>query len=279
MLNEFEKINTHPKPFKHYTAKELWSDEEIANRMLEFSHNSKENSQSRNKSFNKKSAEWIISHFNLNKNSKVIDFGCGTGYYTTFFAEANATVTGIDFCSSSIDKARRIAKQKELKINYLCQDYIDFKTEEKFDLVTMLALDFCTLSPKNRKKMLNKFKSILKPNGSILLDVHSLNSYNEREKTAYYEKNLLDGFWSSGKYHSFISTFNYAKKKIILDIYTILDNKHTKFIYNWIQCFDQSSIRNEFEKYGFKINEFFSDITGKTLTSESEEIAIVAKLT
>ena len=277
MFKEFEKVNQRPKPFEYYTAKDLWTNEQVANRMLEFSHNPEENSQNRSETFNKQSSEWIISHFNINKNSKIIDFGCGSGYYTTQFAETGAEVTGIDFSSSSIEKAKNIASQKGLNINYICQDYLNFKTKERFDLITMVALDFCALSPKHRKTMLNTFKNILKPNGAILLDVYSLYSYNERNKTAFYEKNLLDGFWSSGKYHGFINTFNYAKKKIILDIYTILDNKHTKFLYNWMQYFDKKSISKEVEESGFQIKDFFSDITGKTFSKESGEIAIVAK--
>ena len=49
--------------------------------------------------------------------------------------------------------------------------------------------------------------------------------------------------------------------------------------YNWLQCYSNDSLRNEFEENGFKIEELYSDVAGKPFTSESAEIAIVAKKT
>jgi len=133
------------------------------------------------------------------------------------------------------------------------------------------------LSPDQRKKMLSKFNSLLKPDGSILLDVYSLNSFNKKEETATYELNQLNGFWSPEDYYCFVNTFKYENEKVILDKYTIIEKSRKRVVYNWLQCYSKDSLKNEFEESGFKIGEIYSDVAGETFASESEDIAIVAK--
>ncbi len=64
---------------------------------------------------------------------------------------------------------------------------------------------------------------------------------------------------------------------MILDKYTIIEESRTRVVYNWLQYFSKDSLRNEFEENGFKVEESYSDVAGKTFTPESLEIAIVAK--
>jgi hypothetical protein len=141
----------------------------------------------------------------------------------------------------------------------------------------MIMCDFCVLSPEQRKKMLSKFYSLLKPGGSVLLDVYSLNSFNQKEESATYELNQLNGFWSPEDYYCFINTFKYEKEKVTLDKYTIIEESRKRVVYNWLQYYSKESLAKEFEANGFKVEKLYSDVAGKAFDSESAEIAIVAK--
>lgn len=213
MFNELLEINKRPKPFEYYTASELWTDEHTSKKMLEYHLNESIDVSSKNVNFINKSVEWIICHFNLNNDSELIDFGCGPGLYTTRFARNNIKATGIDFSKRSIEYAKHLAKNDNLDISYINTNYLEYESSNKFDLVTMIMCDYCALSPDQRKLMLDKFKKILKPDGSILLDVYSLNSYNNREEKVIYEFNQLSKFWSADDYYSFQNTFKYDKEK------------------------------------------------------------------
>ncbi len=188
----------------------------------------------------------------------------------------NADVTGIDFSKRSIRYAKKIADQKGLDITYYQQNYLEFETEKRFDLITMIFCDFCALSPLQRKTLLAKFYAFLKPGGSVLLDVHSLNTFNSRDKLAIYERNQMDNFWSPKNYYGFLNTFKYTKEKVTLDKYTIIEEAKTRVVYNWLQYFSQDSLREEFETNGFKAEEFYSDVAGSTFYPESPDIAIIA---
>lgn len=277
MFKELKEINVRPAPFQFYTADELWTDEHTSKKMLEYHLNESIDASSRNKNFIERSVEWIVSHFEVDKNTEIADFGCGPGLYTTMLAERGAIVTGIDFSENSLKYAEQVAAENGLKVNYVLTDYLDFETTSRYDLIIMIMCDFCVLSPEQRKKLLSKFNSILKPNGSVLLDVYSLNSFEQREESATYELNQLNGFWSPEDYYCFVNTFKYEKEKVILDKYTIIEESRKRVVYNWLQCYSKDSLRNEFEENGFKIEELYSDVAGKPFTSESAEIAIVAK--
>ena len=277
MFKVLQEVNDRPVPFQFYTADELWTNEHTSKHMLEYHLNESVDASSRKKSFIERSVEWIVSHFTVDKNTEIADFGCGPGLYTTRLAERGAIVTGIDFSDNSLMYARQVAAEKGLNINYVLTNYLDFETIESFDLITMIMCDFCVLSPEQRKKMLLKFNSLLKPDGSVLLDVYSLNSFNQKEESATYELNQLNGFWSPDYYYCFVNTFKYEKEKVILDKYTIIEETRKRVVYNWLQCYSKDSIRNEFEDNGFKVEELYADVAGKALSPESTEIAIVAK--
>ncbi|MBW7992020.1 MAG: class I SAM-dependent methyltransferase [Planctomycetes bacterium] len=276
MFQELKEINSRPTPFQFYTADELWTDEHTSKQMLEYHLNESIDVSSRNKSFIDCSVEWIVSRFGVDESMKIADFGCGPGLYTTRLAERGAIVTGIDFSENSLRHAKQVAEEKGLNINYVLTNYLDFDTTDRFDLITMIMCDYCALSPEQRKKLLSHFRSLLKPEGSVLLDVYSLNSFNQKEESTSYELNHLNSFWSPDDYYCFVNTFKYDSEQVILDKYTIIEKARKRVVYNWLQYFSEDSLRNEFEGNDFKIEALYSDVAGKAITSDSTEIAIVA---
>ena len=74
-----------------------------------------------------------------------------------------------------------------------------------------------------------------------------------------------------------MNTFKYEEEKVILDKYTIIEESRTRVVYNWLQYFSKDSFIKEFEENGFKVEGLYSDVAGKAFSSESAEIAIVAK--
>ena len=277
MFEELERINERPEPFQCYTASDLWTDEHTSKQMLSFHLNETVDVSSRNAEFINRSVEWIVSEFNIGRDFKIVDFGCGPGLYTNRLAERGATVTGIDFSNNSLKYAKQVAAEKGLKIDYVLRNYLKFETVNSFDLFIMIMCDYCVLSPEQRKVMLSKFNSLLRPDGSVLLDVYSLNTFNQKEESATYELNQLNGFWSPEDYYCFVNTFKYEKEKVILDKYTIIEESRKRVVYNWLQCYSKDSLRDEFEENGFKVEELYSDVAGKAFISESTEIAVVAK--
>jgi len=277
MFEELEKINARPEPFEFYTASDLWADEHTSEQMLRFHLNEEIDVSSRKAEFIDRSVEWITSRFNVGAGAKIADFGCGPGLYATRLARRQADVTGIDFSLRSIQYAQEVATKEGLSVRYANQNYLEFETDDRFHLVLMIMCDFCALSPVQRRLMLKKFHRILRPGGSVLLDVYSLAAFEGREEMAIYEENLLDGFWSPNKYYGFLNTFKYQREKVVLDKYTLIEADRTRTVYNWLQHFTPETLEREFDECGFVVEGFYSDVAGSPFNPENDEFAVVAK--
>jgi cyclopropane fatty-acyl-phospholipid synthase-like methyltransferase len=277
MFNQLEEINFHPKPFEFYTARELWTDKYTSTQMLSFHLNGNVDISSRKLSFINKSVNWIISQFDIHEGKSIIDFGCGPGLYTERLAKTNATITGIDFSKNSIEYARNRAANEKLNIHYVNQDYLEFNSNNKYDLIIMIFCDYCALSPEQRKVLLEKFKILLKMDGSILLDVYSLNAFNQTKESTAYAVNHENNFWSPEKCYEFLNTFKYDDVKVTLDKYTIIERNRTRKIFNWLQYFDKASLTKEFAESGMKIEEYLGNVAGDEFNIDGNEFAIVAK--
>jgi cyclopropane fatty-acyl-phospholipid synthase-like methyltransferase len=245
--------------------------------MLKFHLDGDVDLSSRNAKFIHRSVDWILSRFNVSAGTKIADFGCGPGLYSAKLARRRADVTGIDFSKRSIRYARETAAREGLSIRYLNQNYLEFETNDRFNLVLMIMCDFCALSPDQRRTMLNKFHTILEPGGAVLLDVYSMVAFAERTEVATYEANLLGGFWSPNRYYGFLNTFMYEEERVVLDKYTLIEPSRTRTVYNWLQYFSPELLESEFADCGFSVENCYSDVAGTPFDPHSTEFAIVAR--
>ncbi|MEN9406352.1 MAG: hypothetical protein RLZ12_636 [Bacillota bacterium] len=231
---------------------------------------------SRKKNFINRSVDWITAYFKLNCHTKVCDFGCGPGLYTSSFAENGAQVTGLDFSKNSIAYAAKQAKKNNLQIAYILQDYLTFNTTKKFDLITMIYCDFCVLNPQQRDLLLQKFHSILTETGRVLLDVSSLATYADKQETSTYEY-IQNGFWSANSHYVFHNTFKYKKELLLLDKFTIIEESKIRESYNWLQCYNIQTISSELQQNNLKLVDYFSNVAGDKYDESATEIALVIK--
>ena len=141
----------------------------------------------------------------------------------------------------------------------------------------MIMCDYCALGPGQRKELLQKFYKLLKPDGSVLLDVYTLEAFRKREERSEYEVNLLNGFWSPERYYGFLNVFKYEEEKVVLDKYTIVEKDRIRTVYNWLQYFSPESLKEELEKGKFKVQNLFSDVSGSHYDPHSEEMAVELK--
>jgi cyclopropane fatty-acyl-phospholipid synthase-like methyltransferase len=277
MFEVLEEINARPPLYGSYTAAELWTDEHISKQMLDCHLDEAVDLASWNHDLIDRSVEWLASRFPLEQGTRIVDFGCGPGLYATRLAERGAAVTGIDFSTRSIDYARGVADEKGLDICYINQDYLAFQTEQRFQLAIMVMCDFCALSPTQRRTILGTFQAILEPGGSVLMDVHSLAAFEQREETATYAPNLMGGFWSADAYYGFLNTHKYEDEKVVLDKYTIFESARTRTVYNWMQSFSPESIRTEYEDAGFEIEQLYADVAGTPYDPLATVFAVLAR--
>jgi 2-polyprenyl-3-methyl-5-hydroxy-6-metoxy-1,4-benzoquinol methylase len=138
MFQELSRLTRKPQPFEFYTTEILWNDPHISAQMLRYHLDEKVDSASRNRKFIERSTRWMIEHFHIDEQASVCDFGCGPGLYTLGLARTGAQITGIDFSRRSIAYARETVNKENLSIQYINQNYLEFMSNEKFNLILMI---------------------------------------------------------------------------------------------------------------------------------------------
>jgi SAM-dependent methyltransferase len=276
MYAQLARIHQKPKPFEFYTTETLWNDEHISAQMLACHLDENTDLASRNKAFVDRSVDWMVRRFEIGPGKQVCDFGCGPGLYTLRLARTGAAVTGVDFSRRSIAYARQAAEAEGAAIDYIFADYLRYKTEQRFDLITIIFCDFCVLSPVQRMLFLEKVHSLLKPGGAFLFDVSQLAAFEKRSESASFEHCSQGGFWSAEAYFAFTHFFTYPDEKVSLDQYTIVQPERTWQVFNWLQYYSVASLSDLLRGCGFNLVETYANVAGDPFLEDGDEFAGVA---
>jgi SAM-dependent methyltransferase len=199
----------------------------------------------------------MTDRFALCERSKIIDFGCGPGLYTSRFAKLGAEVCGVDFSARSIAYAKEQAKQANNQISYIEADYLEYEPDGTFDLATMIMCDYSVLA--------------------IVLDVYSLRAFESKQEESVYGKDLMDGFWSPDPYFCFMTSFRYDDDKVSLDKYTIVERERVREVYNWFQYYSPESLKHEVSIAGLEVEALIGDVAGHSYDAAGMEFAVVLK--
>lgn len=107
--------------------------------------------------------------------SKILDLGCGTGRHVVFFAERGFKVFGFDFSSDTIERAKKILRAKNLRVNLKVWDMAHPLPYEDgfFDAVVSIRV-FHHSEMKTIKKIIAEIKRITRKGSYVYVQVPTL---------------------------------------------------------------------------------------------------------
>lgn len=79
--------------------------------------------------------ELIEEILKIKKTGKVLELGCGKGGTSLELAKKGFDVTCIDISKSAINKIKREAKNRKIKINAICEDLDSYNLKETYDII------------------------------------------------------------------------------------------------------------------------------------------------
>jgi len=78
----------------------------------------------------------VAEHWTLfPEGGSVLDVGCGEGRNSIFLAEKGFVVDAFDISKAGVEKAKKIAKERDVKINFMCVDLVQFVFEKDYDVI------------------------------------------------------------------------------------------------------------------------------------------------
>jgi len=141
------------------------------------------------------------------KNSKILDFGCGSGTLSFYLSSCGYNLTGVDISPAVIKIAKKSAKQ--MKSNVKLHTLKGFKRQmsKKYDLILCIEV---IEHVKNDEQLLKEMRNCLKPGGYLYISTPSANAplyklglLNKFDKEVghlrrYSTKNLIEKVMNSG---------------------------------------------------------------------------------
>lgn len=134
------------------------------------------------------------------KGMRVLDIGCGEGYFTRLLAQEGAEVAGADIAPELIAKAQK--ETPAIRYHVASADTLGFSDDATFDVVT------CVLALQNMEKLeavMREIARVLAPGGKFVFVLNhpafripkrSSWGWDEQEKTQY---RRLDAYLSASR--------------------------------------------------------------------------------
>lgn len=151
----------------------------------------------------KRRARKIIESINPKKGEKIIDLGCGTGYYLFLLSNLGIklNLTGFDYDKKAIREAYDFFHDKKIKFVTGDLHKITFKGNSFDKAVVSEVLEHV----ENDEKVLKEVYRILKPNGALVISVPGINYpffwdpinfILQHFFKTHIKKGFFSGFWS-----------------------------------------------------------------------------------
>ncbi|MGK7893942.1 MAG: class I SAM-dependent methyltransferase [Xenococcus sp. (in: cyanobacteria)] len=114
--------------------------------------------------------DFIEKEINYNKNSKILDIGCGTGRHSIELTKRGYQVMGVDLSASALKHAQEKALAKNLSINFQKHDARNLPFSEEFDLAIMICEGAFPLMETDEMnfQILQNAANALKSNGKFI---------------------------------------------------------------------------------------------------------------
>ena len=109
----------------------------------------------------------------LGKTGKILDIGCGYGRFTILLAKQGYDIEGIDITPALIKKAKKDAKENNLKIDFKIGDMRDLPYKDNsFNNIICMWSVFIELSEKvDQLKAVKEMMRVLKSGGFALIEM------------------------------------------------------------------------------------------------------------
>lgn len=118
--------------------------------------------------FGKDPARFMIEHADWFKpGQSVLSVADGEGRNSVHLATRGLDVTALEFAPSALAKARALAAERGVEVNFRQFDVLAQDFEGQYDIVMGLFIQF--VGPVERNKLFGKMQKAVKPGGLIIL--------------------------------------------------------------------------------------------------------------
>ncbi len=148
-----------------------WEDPGFSKRMLNEHLNPEHDGASRRPKLVDEQVAWLHEQVLGGASARVLDLGCGPGFYAIRLANLGHHVTGIDISPASLDYARDAADTAGVSCQFVQGDIRNLSSDIGYDLVMQIYGVFNVFRREDAARLIRRCAEALLPGGQLLLEV------------------------------------------------------------------------------------------------------------
>ncbi len=253
-----------------------WHDPDFSRRMLREHLSQKHDAASRRTPTIKKQVDWIHKHVLDEKPARILDLGCGPGFYTSRLAALGHACRGIDFSPASIEYAVKHAPEN---CAYTLGDIRTTDFGSGYELVMLIFGEFNVFKPDDAKLILQKAQAALNPGGQLLLEVSTFDAVYERGNQPATWYSAEDELFADEPHLCLMESFWDEEQSVSIERYYIVDSAsgNVKRYAASQQAYLEAQFHEVLLSAGFASVDMYPSLIGKEHPSQDEMFVIVAR--
>ncbi len=265
-----------PEPYSE-GEKIQWDEPEFSARMLKYHLSQDHDAASRRFSIVDKHVVFMDNI--IGGPTRILDLGCGPGFYTSRFTSLGYKCRGIDFGPASIEYARAQAKEAGQEIEYVLADIRDAEFGEGYGAVTLVYGEFNVFRRDEILWILRKAHTSLDEDGVMIVEPHTfeaIKSIGETPPSWYSSENML----FSDKPHLVLTEhFWYPERGVTVNRHIVVDaaSGEASIHADALVAYTDEEYEALFKEAGFSDVEFHKSLTGDLIDYNDQLVVIVAR--
>jgi len=277
-MNILYIIKRTPKPKPWSEGEKIpWNDPEFSKRMLNEHLSQDHDMASRRFSIIDKHVKFIDEL--AGGPTKVLDLGCGPGFYLSRLTKLGYECKGIDFSPASIEYAKEQAEKAGQKIEYNTEDIRTANFGEGYGLVMMIYGEFNVFKIGEIKSILKKAYESLEEGGVFIAEP---NRYELVKKVgegsaSWYSADA--GLFSPKPHLCLMENFWIEDQNVAINRYFIMDSETDEVTLHssTMRGYTEDECLELLRETGFHDVEIFDSLAGEEIESDKHLMVIVGR--
>jgi len=247
-----------------------WNDPEFSERML-VEHLSQEHDlASRPSEAIDLQVDWIFSEVLGSRTSRVLDLGCGPGFYASRLARRGCECVGIDFSPASIRHAQQTAADEGLQCSYYHADIRDADLGRDFDLVMLIYGQFNVFPRDRGQEILGRARAALAPGGRLILEIQDGEEIEQRGRTAPSWYSAETGLFSDRPHLVLQENFWHEDASSSTVRFSVIDATTSEVTHHALsnEAYSQDDLAAALKSAGFSDVAWYPSLSGETTGGE-----------
>jgi len=208
----------------HGEYKIPWHDPDFSRRMLAEHLSQHHDLASRRTEWIDKQVDWIHNRLLDRQPARILDLGCGPGFYSNRLAILGHRCCGIDFGPASIEYARQ-HRPAGTHCEFILGDLRHAAFGGPYDLAMLLYGEMNVFSPPEILAILRKVRASLAPRGCLILEAHTTEAVERIGRGEPTEEQFESGLFSDRPHRCRTENHWLPERKVAIQTFSVTETR------------------------------------------------------